>query len=188
MMHIAVLSTSVRTERNSHRVGLYFKRLIEDHYIATCDLVDLQEYNFPIFEERLRFMVNPPEQVLEFAGRIEHADGIVVIAPEYNGGYPASLKNVIDLLSEEWKGKPTALVTVSTGPFGGALLLPSLVFSLWKKKVWVVPARYHVPKVHEAFNEEGAPAEQEETDKRTMTFLKELHWCMEARNRMQEAL
>lgn len=155
--------------------------------MATCDLVDLLDYSFPIFEERLRFMPDPPKQVLEFADRIKRADGIVVITPEYNGGYPASLKNVIDLLSEEWKGKPTALVTVSTGPFGGALLLPSLVFSLWKKKVWTVPARYHVPKVHEAFSLEGEPAEQEAADKRTMAFLEELEWCMEARKRMQEA-
>ena len=187
MMHIAILSTSIRVERNSHRVGVYFKKYIEEHQLATCDLIDLQEYKFPIFEERLRHMVNPPADVLEFASRIKNADGVIVVSPEYNGGYPASLKNVIDLLSEEWKGKPTGLVTVSTGPFGGALLLPSLVFSLWKKGVWVVPARYHVPKVHEAFDQEGVPAEKASADKRTLVFLEALQWCIEARNRMKEA-
>lgn len=184
-MHIAILSTSVRISRNSHRVGLYFKQFIEAQKLGTCDLIDLQDYNFPIFEERLRFMDNPPESVVEFARRMKESDGIIVVAPEYNGGYPASLKNVIDLLSEEWKGKPTGIVTVSTGPFGGALLLPSLVFTLWKKGIWVITARYHVPKVDEAFDQHGVPADKTATDKRTAAFLAQLQWSMEANKRME---
>ncbi len=183
-MHIAILSTSVRTGRNSHRVGLYFKQIIETNNRATADLIDLQEYHFPVFEERLRFMTNPAPSVLEFADRMRKADGMVVITPEYNGGFPASLKNVLDLLLEEWKRKPTGIVTVSTGAFGGVLVYPSLVFSLWKKGVWVVPARYQVPHVQDAFDEHGNPADVTGTEKRTQTFLQELIWCMEAREKM----
>lgn len=186
-MRIALLSSSVRTGRNSHRLGLYFKRWIEGQLAVSSDLIDLQEYRFPIFEERLRNMENPSDQMLDFAERMHRADGIIVIAPEYNGGYPASLKNVIDLLSEEWKGKPTGIVTVSTGPYGGALLLPSLLFSLWKKGVWVINARYHVSKVNESFDEEGIPTDPETTDKRTKAFTDQLLWSMEARKRMQDA-
>ncbi|WP_262891524.1 NADPH-dependent FMN reductase [Adhaeribacter radiodurans] len=146
--------------------------------MVTADLIDLQDYKFPIFEERLRFMVNPAPQILEFATRMKKADGIVVITPEYNGGFPASLKNVIDLLSEEWKRKPTGIVTVSIGPFGGVLVYPSLIFSLWKKGVWVVPARYQVPQVQESFDENRIPGDVAGTEKRTQTFLQELKWCM----------
>ncbi|QNF34459.1 NAD(P)H-dependent oxidoreductase [Adhaeribacter swui] len=183
-MHIAILSTSVRTGRNSHRVGIYFKKFIEEKQLATADLIDLQDYHFPIFEERLRFMDNPLPSVVEFASRMQKAAGIIVITPEYNGGFPASLKNVIDLLSIEWKGKPTSIVTVSTGPLGGVLVYPSLVFSLWKKGVWVVPARYQVPQVQEAFDAQGNPADVPGTEKRTQTFLQELVWFIEARSKM----
>ncbi len=185
-MHIAIISSSIRPGRNSHRVGLHFKHFIEERHLAGCDLVDLQEYNFPVFEERLRFMENPSEQILHFADRIAKADGVIVIAPEYNGGYPASLKNIIDLLSSEWKGKPTGIVTVSTGPYGGALLLPSLLFTLWKKGVWVVNARYHVSNVQEAFDENGTPKDPAVTGKRTADFTDQLHWSMEARRKMLE--
>lgn len=185
-MHIAIISSSIRSGRNSHRVGLYFKRYLEEEQLASCDLIDLQEYNFPIFDERLRFMENPSEQILHFAERVTKAEGIIVIAPEYNGGYPASLKNIIDLLSAEWKGKPTGIVTVSTGPYGGALLLPSLLFTLWKKGVWVVNARYHISKVKESFDENGDPTDPAPTDKRTQAFIEQLRWSMEARRRMQE--
>ncbi len=183
-MHIAILSTSVRTGRNSHRVGLYFKQFIETNNLATADLIDLQDYHFPVFEERLRFMTNPAPSVLESADRMKKAGGIIVITPEYNGGFPASLKNVIDLLSEEWKRKPTSIVTVSTGAFGGVLVYPSLVFSLWKKGVWVVPARYQVPHVPEAFDENGNPTDKTGTEKRTQAFLQELIWCITAKEKM----
>ncbi|SDJ89213.1 NAD(P)H-dependent FMN reductase [Catalinimonas alkaloidigena] len=185
-LHVAILSTSIRPGRNSHRVGLYFKHYLEEQTHLSCDLIDLQAYNFPIFEERLRHMEHPPEPVLHFAERVRRAAGILVITPEYNGGYPASLKNVIDLLSDEWKGKPTGLVTVSTGPYGGALLLPSLLFSLWKKGVWVVTSRYHVSKVHEAFGPDGTPADAATADQRTQALVAQLVWSMEAREKMRE--
>ncbi len=48
-------------------------------------------------------MQHPSEGVLEFAKKVKAADGIIIVTPEYNGGYPASLKNAIDLLYVEWK-------------------------------------------------------------------------------------
>src|SRR5689334_2796123 len=109
MMNIAILSSAVRTGRKSHWVALYFKNFIEQQQLATIDFIDLAAYQFPLFEERLRFMTNPAPNVLEFANRITKADGVLIVTPEYNGGYPASLKNAIDLLYAEWKRKPIAL-------------------------------------------------------------------------------
>ncbi len=52
MPHIAIISSSVRTGRNSHRVALYFKNYLETNALATAEMLDLQVYNFPVFEER----------------------------------------------------------------------------------------------------------------------------------------
>ena len=82
---------------------------------------------------------------------------MIIIAPEYNGGYPASLKNVIDLLTDEWRKKPVAISTVSDGSFGGTQVITALQFSLWKIRAWTVPAMFPVPKVMETFDEEGNP-------------------------------
>ena len=49
--------------------------------------------------------------MLEFADKITKAVGVIIVTPEYNGGYPASLKNAIDLLYAERKRKPVALAT-----------------------------------------------------------------------------
>lgn len=112
MSKIAIISASVRRGRKSHSVALYFKRFLEDRQLAEVAILDLDAYDFPIFEERLRFIENPTAQMLSFAKQIEEATGVIIVTPEYNGGYPASLKNVIDLLYAEWKRKPIAIATV----------------------------------------------------------------------------
>jgi NAD(P)H-dependent FMN reductase len=186
MYRIGILVASVRTGRNSNRVALYFSSLIAERKIGDVTILDLAEYDFPIFHERLQFTTSPSAQVLDFTEKIKSVDGLIIVTPEYNGGYPASLKNVVDLLYQEWYRKPIAISTVSDGNFGGSQVLTSLQFSLWKIRAWTVPAMFPVPRVREAFSEEGVPADKAATDKRAGRFLDELVWCMEASRRMRD--
>lgn len=187
MPHIIILTASVRTGRHSDRVGLYFNQYIATHQLGTPEVVDLKMYNFPLFDERLRLQTNPAPETLAFAEKIKSADGVIIVTPEYNGGYPASLKNVIDLLYAEWYKKPVGIVTVSDGVFGGTQVLTSLQFTLWKMRAWTIPAMFPVPSVATALNEAGVPADPAGMDKRAAGFLKELLWCIEANNRMKGA-
>ena len=184
MPNIAIISSSVRTGRASHRVALYFKNYLQTNNLATVEILDLNEYQFPVFDERLKFQKDPSKEMLDFAGKIKLADGVLIVTPEYNGGYPASLKNVVDLLYDEWYRKPIAISTVSNGIFGGTQVITSLQFSLWKIRAWTVPAMFPVPKVQDAFDENGVPADQVATDKRAAGFVSELLWCVEAKNKM----
>jgi NAD(P)H-dependent FMN reductase len=188
MVHIAIISASVRTGRNSQRVALYLKQLLEEQDLAAAEILDLQAYNFPLFEERLRFQKSPSAAVLEFADKIKSADGVIIVSPEYNGGYPASLKNVIDLLTDEWQRKPIAISTVSAGAFGGIQEITSLQFSLWKMRAWTVSAVFPVARVQESFDADGLPIDKQATDKRAMNFVRELLWCIEAKSRMADYL
>jgi NAD(P)H-dependent FMN reductase len=184
MPHIAIISASVRTGRNSHRVALYFKKFIEENKLGTSEILDLSVYNFPVFNERLKFQPSPSKEVLDFAGKIKSADGVIIVTPEYNGGYPASIKNVVDLLYDEWRRKPIAISTVSDGVFGGTQVITSLQFSLWKIRAWTVPAMFPVPKAQTAFDETGNATDKASTDKRATGFINELLWCIEANKRM----
>jgi NAD(P)H-dependent FMN reductase len=143
---------------------------------------------FPLFDERMRFQKDPSEKVMDFAARIRNADGVIIVTPEYNGGYPASLKNVVDLLYKEWNHKPVAISTVSDGNFGGSQVIISLQFVLWKIKAWPVPAMFPVPDVKEVFDANGVPVDREALDRRAAAFIKELLWCIEAKRRMNETL
>jgi len=183
-MQISIISSSVRTGRNSHRVALFFKNYIEANKIATTEILDLQQYQFPVFDERLKFQKNPTAAVIEFADKVRAADGVLIVTPEYNGGYPASLKNVIDLLTDEWKHKPVAISTVSAGPFAGSQVITSLQFSLWKIQALTAAAMFPVPKVSESYDENGMPSDKAGSEKRAGAFIAELLWLMEAKKRM----
>lgn len=185
MPHISIISSSVRDGRNSHRVALFFNNYLEENKLATSEILDLQKYNFPLFEERLQHQSSPSAGAIYFADRIKASDGIIIVTPEYNGGYPASIKNAIDLLYNEWHRKPVAISTVSDGSFGGNQALMSIQFVLWKMRAWTVPALFPVPEVLKIFDEKGNPADKQKIDKRASNFVKELLWCVEAKSRME---
>jgi len=155
-------------------VALYFKRFLEENNLASAEILDLKEYNFPVFNERLRLQKDPSPAALEFAGKIKNADGIIIVTPEYNGGYPASLKNAIDLLYDEWYHKPVAISTVSDGNFGGSQVLISVQFTLWKMKARTITALFPVPRVMDSFDENGIPSDINSTGKRAANFIREL--------------
>jgi NAD(P)H-dependent FMN reductase len=184
MPHIAIISASVRTGRKSHRVALYFENFLKAQDLATVEILDLEIYQFPVFNERLKYQPNPSPDVLDFANRIKKADGVIIVTPEYNGGYPASIKNVVDLLYDEWFHKPIAITTSSDGSFGGTQVITSLLFTLWKIRAWVVPAMFPVPKVQDTFTETGAPV-SESTNARATVFIREMLWCIQAKRKME---
>lgn len=185
MIHISILSSSVRTGRNSHRIALFFKKYIEENKLATAEIVDLMNYRFPLFEERLRFQPHPSVEALAFASKVKTSDGIIIVTPEYNGGYPASLKNVIDLLYDEWYKKPVAISTVSAGNMGGSQVLISLQFTLWKMKAWVVPVQFPISTVQKVVDEEGNAVDISNMSKKADQFLSELVWCIKAKQKME---
>lgn len=183
MKHIVIISASVRTGAKSPRVARYFLQRITEKQIASAEILDLAAYDFPVFHERLRYQQDPSPKALEFAEKVRAADGVLIVTPEYNGGYPASLKNATDLLIEEWKHKPVAISTVSGGAFAGSQVITSLLFTLWKIGATMVPAMFPVPNIDKSFSEEGVPAEAEATNKRADTFLNELVWYMDKTGR-----
>lgn len=185
VMKIVVISSSVRVGRSSHRVALFFKNFIENNQLAEVEILDLMTYQFPVFDERLKFQKNPLPQALDFAQKIKQADGVIIVTPEYNGGYPAALKNVTDLLYDEWRRKPTAISTVSAGAFAGSQVITSLQFSLWKIGALMVPAMFPVPNINQSFSEEGAPSDKDGTEKRAKRFIDELIWCIQAVEKMK---
>ena len=179
MKKIVIISSSVRDGRRSHRVALFFRKFIEDNNYASAEILDLGEYQFPIFHERLKYQKNPDAKTVEFAGKVDNSDGVIIVTPEYNGGYPASIKYALDLLTKEWHHKPVAISTSSDGIFGGSQVITSLQFSLWKIKAMTVTAMFPVPKVQDAFDENGIPADAEGVNKRAHAFIKELVWYID---------
>ncbi|NNC83462.1 MAG: NAD(P)H-dependent oxidoreductase [Flavobacteriales bacterium] len=153
-MKILILSSSVRQGRNSHRVALFLQERLLSREGVEVDLFDLEAVDFPLFSERLSRLEEPSDSLKEYAQRVEQADGVVFVTPEYNGGYPASWKNAFDVLYDQWKGKPAGIASVSTGSFGGSQVQVQMQWVI--TKVGMLPTGvFPVPKVTENFSETG---------------------------------
>lgn len=185
MEHICIISSSIRKERFSHRAALYLDGLLKDKYNVETEILDLLSYKFPLFEERLKFLDSPPPAALEFAEKVRRADGLILVVPEYNGGYPASIKNVIDLLTDEWRKKPVAFAVVSNGKFGGSQVLFALQFTLWKIMALTVSPALRIGDIETSIDEKGIPADKALMDKIASSTIRELLWHIEARRRMR---
>lgn len=72
------------------------------------------------------------ESVREWREELRAADAIVVCTPEYARGVPGSLKNALDWVvsSGEFMNRPTAVISASPHPDGGATALQSLILTL----------------------------------------------------------
>ncbi len=184
MLKIAIISGSIRTGRKSHHVALYFEKYIKENKLAEAEILDLKEFDFPVFEERLMYQKDPSAKAKLFSEKIIAADAVIIVSPEYNGGYPASIKNAIDLLVKEWYHKPVGLVSVSSGGFGGVNGMALLQSVLTKIKA-VPVAAFPVPKVEESFDEGGNAKDKEAADKRASAFMKEVLWYAAAFNKMK---
>jgi NAD(P)H-dependent FMN reductase len=62
-----------------------------------------------------------------FAAKVERADALVIVAPEYNHGYPGMLKHVLDSCLQEYIHKAVGIVGVSAGVFGGTRVIENFL-------------------------------------------------------------
>lgn len=180
MLHIVIISGSVRTDRKSHRVATYFQKFISENNMATSEIVDLKELNLPVMEEQLIHLESPAASAKLLSEKINKADAVILVSPEYNSGYSASVKNAIDLLITEWYRKPVGIVGVSSGNFGGIHAITQLQSVLLKIKAVPISATFPVPNIQDAFDENGTPVDKPRTDKRAQGFVNELLWFADA--------
>lgn len=186
-MKVLLITTSVRENRSSKRVTLFFEKYLKENNLAEVDVADLNDYNFPIFEERLKFQKNPSDILVKFSNQVSSADAIVFVIPEYNSGYPAAFKNAFDVLVSEWYRKPIGIASVSAGNFGGIMASNQAQTVIMKLKGVAIPSTYAVPQVNKTFDEQGnVIGDQDLIDKKTNTFFSELLWFAEAFSKMKE--
>lgn len=179
MKHIAILSSSVRDGRLSHRVALFLQQYLPANYPVTTEILDLKEYDFPLFSERLAFQKNPSPEVLDFTERFNKADGIVIVSPVYNAYFPAALKNVIDLYYKEWIRKPVGVVSVTSGMVPGIATVQHVQTLLLKMGAVVAPILYTVINTAKELDESGIPTNKEQAENLAKPMVNDLLWLME---------
>ena len=99
---------------------------------VTVDLIDLADVALPFLDEpeHASTRIYTHQHTRDWSARIDRLDAVVIVTPEYNGSFPAPLKNALDFLSEEWNRKPVAVIGyggTSAGTRAVQALLPVIV-------------------------------------------------------------
>jgi NAD(P)H-dependent FMN reductase len=110
-----------------------------------------------------------------FSGAMQRADGLVIIAPEYNHGYPGILKHVLDTNLKEYIHKPVGLCGVSAGGFGGTRVVESLLPVMRELGLVTIFWDVNVSSAGKAFDESGQLLDQA-LPRRIDKMLGELVW------------
>src|SRR6266446_4201166 len=117
-MRLMIILGSTRQGRRGEVVARWVKAAAEADERFEVDYVDLRELNLPFFDEPMSpfairdtgaSYIHPKGEA--WAQRVGHAQGILIVTPEYNHGYPAVLKNALDWVGREWVDKPVAYVS-----------------------------------------------------------------------------
>jgi NAD(P)H-dependent FMN reductase len=111
----------------------------------------------------------------EWKDAIISADGLVIVSPEYNHGYPSALKSVLDLLLKEYIHKSVAFVGVSAGPWGGTRAIEAMVPMVRELGLAVTFTDLNFPLVQSKFDQDGTLLDKA-YERRVNDFLAELVW------------
>lgn len=129
-----------------------------------------------------------PEDLDGLAGKIEAADGYVMVSPEYNHSMSPALAHLLNHFgSSLYAFKPSAIVTYSAGQWGGARAAVNMRTFLAELGCLPVSAMIHVPKAQEALNEDGSFGQDAERwDGYFGRTLMQLGWWAQAASRQRE--
>lgn len=127
-LRLQIIIGSTRPARFADKPVAWLKERLEGHDGFELDVLDLRDYPLPFFESAMSparsLRDYPNEDIAKLGRRFDAADGYIAVTSEYNHGYPASLKNAMDVVFPEFNKKP--ITFVGYGNAGGARAIEQL--------------------------------------------------------------
>jgi len=124
----------------------------------------------------------------EFSATVARADGLILVAPEYNHSFPGLLKHVLDTNLEEYVHKAVGVCGVSAGPFGGARMIESLLPVLRELGLVTIFWDVYFGTAGKLFDSATGKITDPAYSRRVEKFLNELVWMARALRHARESL
>ena len=175
MLFLPVILGTNRKQRNSVFPARWLVGEMEKRPEIQTKLFDTADFALPHDD----YGQGLKDRFPEWRDAIVKADGLVIVSPEYNHGYPGVLKAVLDLLLKEYIHKAVAFVGVSSGPWGGTRVIEAMVPMVRELGLAVIFTDLNFPKVQRTFDTEGRLLDPA-FEKRAQDFLDELIWMSRA--------
>jgi NAD(P)H-dependent FMN reductase len=173
-LDVAIIIGSNREGRFGGTVAQWFVRQARSRDDMELDVVDLAAVDLPaVFPSQLS------EHLTAYVGRIDRADAFVVVTPEYNHGYPAALKQAIDLAYNEWGEKPVGFVSYG-GISGGLRAVEQLRLVFAELHAMTVRETVSFHMAHSQFDPAGDPVDAARCISAAKKMLDQLAWWASA--------
>lgn len=138
-----------------------------EQFGADVTLIDLKDFDMPIYCGDLEKEKGIPEAAQKLAGLLDCHDGVFIATPEYNSSITPLLKNTLDWVSRirndntppqtPWQGKVYVIGATSMGLMGGLRVIQNMVGLMTNGyKVQVLPETVAVSQGNKALNEDGS--------------------------------
>lgn len=175
MFDLKIIIASTRPGRKGPVIASWVYEMAIRNGEFDASLLDLAIINLPFFDEPLhpRLKKYEHEHTKNWSHIIESADAFIIVTPEYNYGYPASIKNALDFLYNEWNYKPVAFVSYG-GQAGGTRAVQMLKQVVTAQKMMPIPESVHLPFFTNFINEQDGFVPDDAVDKAAGTMFAEL--------------
>ncbi|WP_199035467.1 NADPH-dependent FMN reductase [Glycomyces salinus] len=183
-LNLAIIIGSIREGRLGAAIGEWFADRAKADGRFQVDLIDLRESGLP--DRLVETEEQIPACVTDLGERLRAADAYVMVTPEYNHSYPASLKNAIDWYFDEWQAKPVGFVSYG-GISAGLRAVEALRLVMPELHATTVRDVVCFPNVWEHMDESGALAQNERSDEAASKLLSQVEWWAAALKRQREA-
>lgn len=128
-MKLLVVCGTNRLNSNTHKAATWVAEFLNEQG-QTADFIDLHNFSLPWVGQEASSpedrATTDRDQVKSWSERVQRAEAVIIVVPEYNHGYPGVLKNALDLLYAELNYKPILICGVSSGSLGGARMVEQL--------------------------------------------------------------
>lgn len=189
MLNLKIIQVSTREGRKGEAISQWFTELAKKHPAFEVELIDLAEVSLPMFDEpnHPRFANYTKQHTKDWSAMISPADAFVIVTAEYNFSFPASIKNALDYLYNEWNYKAVGFVSYG-GVAAGTRAVQMLKQVVTALKMMPVVESVNIPFFTKYLDESGRFNADEGQVKSAENMLNELARWAEALKGMRAKL
>jgi NAD(P)H-dependent FMN reductase len=168
-LFIPVILGTSRKGRASENVANFVFSEVKKREGVETELIDIRNLNLPM-DDAGEAIKDP-----QFSATVERADGLILVVPEYNHGYPGLLKHALDSNLKEYIHKAVGVCGVSAGGFGGTRVIENLLPVLRELGLVTIFWDGNFSGAQKLFDADGKLLDQSYVS-RIDKFLRELIW------------
>lgn len=168
-LNIPVILGTTRKGRASVHAARFICDLLNRRAGVSSEVIDIAELPLPT-DDAGEAIKDPA-----FAASMGAADGLVIVAPEYNHSFPGLLKHALDSCLSEYIHKAVGLVGISSGPFAGIRAVQSLLPVMRELGLVTIFWDINIGQIAKVFSEDGRLLDDAFV-RRSDRFIREIIW------------